>query len=455
VKVATDTCATGIGKHFRLGRQEDSHEFIRYLIEGVQRAMSGDDKLTRVDQGALFSVFGGYLQSQVKCQVCGYESNTLDPVLDMSLEIKSKHIQSIQSALSHFCAPEILDGDNKYKCPRCNKKVRAQKQFTIRQPPHVLTLQLKRFGFMGLFGGNNKITKSINYPDQLTLDPYLSHKPQRPHSYSLYGVLVHTGSSTHSGHYFSFVRAANQLWYRCDDHHVSQVSHATALQQNAYLLFYVKNEVEKSQQSEHKVTPVKQAPPSEKSPLTSPEVKHATDKLNKHENGTTANGHDQETPVKVTPVKQVHTGESNGSPSHVDGVKKSNVNNTNAKSAVPVTPVNRAPASIRGSGEWRVRDLSALSSLLNGNHVTTSNENTPVADVKQSVSATPVTDESNVKVSPTRVNDSKSSSDHRPNNNNTNSVTRFKVSAPHTPLSVVAQLQTQSQVQGKLVDRCP
>jgi hypothetical protein len=237
---------------------------------------------------------------------------------------------------------------------------------------------------------------------------------------------------------------------------VSQVSHATALQQNAYLLFYVKNEVEKSQQSEHKVTPVKQAPP-EKSPLKSPEVKHATDKLNKHENGTTANGHDQDTPVKVTPVKQVHTGDSNGSPSHVDGqVKKSNVNNTNTKPAVPVTPVNRAPASIRGSGEWRVRDLSALSGLLNGNHVTTSNENTPVADVKQrSVSATPVTDGSNVKVSPTRVNDSKSSSDHRTNNNNnTNSVTRVKVSAPQTPLSVVAQLQTQSQVQGKLVDRC-
>lgn len=394
------------------------------MIEGVQLAMS-TDKLTRVDQGALFSVFGGYLQSQVKCQQCGYESNTIDPVLDISLEIKSKHIHSIQSALSHFCAPEILDGDNKYKCPRCNKKVRAQKQFTIRQPPHVLTLQLKRFGFMGLFGGNNKITKGINYPDQLTLDPYLSHRPQHAHTYSLYGVLVHTGASTHSGHYFSFVRAANQQWYRCDDHHVSQVSHATALQQNAYLLFYVKNE---------HATPVKQAPViNGKSPLKSPDVNNETrvkDKPVKHENGV--NGHSV-TPVKTTPVKSVqHVAESNV---NVDE-PKSRVNTS------PVTPVNHTPVSIRGSGEWRVRDLSALSSLLNGNHVTPVSERSPAQH-----SVNTMTDTTDVKVSPTRVTNSKPSSD-----TSTASVTRVKVSVPPSPKSVVEQLQTLSQAQGKSVD---
>lgn len=417
-----------------MGRQEDSHEFLRYLIEGVQRAMSRDDTVPRVDQGALFAVFGGYLQSQVKCQVCGYESNTLDPALDLSLELKSKHIHTLQAALAHFCAPELLDGDNRYKCPRCNKKVRAQKQLTIRQPPHVLTLQLKRFGFGFGFGGN-KITKTIAYPEQLTLDPYLSQPPTAAHTYALYGVLVHTGSSTHSGHYYSFVRAPNQLWYRCDDHHVSQVSHATALQQNAYLLFYVKNETEKR---EPKVTPVKQI--ADKSPLKSPEIKHGTHQMTRHENGTTVNGHTPETPVKVTPAKRPEA-----------NVSLSNVNTKN-ESATSVTPVNRAPVSIRGSGEWRVRDLSALSTLLAG--TTSSSETaaaTPVTPVtERSESTTPVNGTSAVKASPMRVSDSKSPS-NRPNP--PHNVTRVKASVAQTPQSVVAQLHTQTQ--GKSApDRC-
>lgn len=33
-------------------------------------------------------IFGGHLQSQVQCSSCGYKSNTFDPFLDLSLEIK-------------------------------------------------------------------------------------------------------------------------------------------------------------------------------------------------------------------------------------------------------------------------------------------------------------------------------------------------------------------------------
>lgn len=38
--------------------------------------------------------------------------------------------------------------------------------------------------------------------------------------YSLYGVLVHSGSSTHSGHYFCYVRTSNNMWYTLDDNRV-------------------------------------------------------------------------------------------------------------------------------------------------------------------------------------------------------------------------------------------
>lgn len=41
--------------------------------------------------------------------------------------------------------------------------------------------------------------------------------------YNLYGVLVHAGRSTHSGHYYCFVRSPAGMWYELDDSSVHQV----------------------------------------------------------------------------------------------------------------------------------------------------------------------------------------------------------------------------------------
>merc|ERR1719319_859079 len=111
-------------------------------------------------------LWGGYLRSQIKCCKCGYESNTYDSILDISLEIKGP---SVRSAFKHFTDPEILDEDNKYLCARCKKKRRAIKQFTIFEPPNVLCLHLKRFECAlggGMFSGG-KINKHIKFEDIL------------------------------------------------------------------------------------------------------------------------------------------------------------------------------------------------------------------------------------------------------------------------------------------------
>jgi len=108
-----------IAKHFKLGRQEDSHEFIRYLIDGIQKScLEGLDKKLLgpriAETTVVHKIFGGYLQSQVKCSACGYCSNTFDPFLDLCLEI---HGSSVESSFAKFTKPEILDKENKYKCP--------------------------------------------------------------------------------------------------------------------------------------------------------------------------------------------------------------------------------------------------------------------------------------------------------------------------------------------------
>jgi ubiquitin C-terminal hydrolase len=118
------------------------------------------------------NLFGGYLQSQVKCHECNYESNTYDPFMDLSLEINT--IDSLTRAFTKFVKPEILDARNMYLCPRCKKRVRAQKQMRVYQAPPVLTIQLKRFSFEHMYGG--KISRPVKYDQHLTLDPYMTKK---------------------------------------------------------------------------------------------------------------------------------------------------------------------------------------------------------------------------------------------------------------------------------------
>lgn len=237
-----------IAKHFRYGSQEDAHEFLRYTVDAMQKSCLPGTKLDRQTQATSFihQVFGGYLRSRVKCLNCKAVSDTFDPFLDITLEIKTA--PNVSKALEQFVKPEQLDGENAYKCTKCKKMVTASKRFTIHRSANVLTLSLKRFA--NFSGG--KITKDVKYLEHLDLRPFMSQSQGEPQLYGLYAVLVHSGFSCHAGHYFCYIKASNGQWYQMNDSSVSVSDIRTVLNQQAYVLFYIKStDVKKSGDYSH------------------------------------------------------------------------------------------------------------------------------------------------------------------------------------------------------------
>ncbi|XP_067334111.1 ubiquitin carboxyl-terminal hydrolase 36 isoform X2 [Channa argus] len=226
-----------IARHFRFGSQEDAHEFLRYTIDAMQKAcLNGYPKLDRQTQATtlVHQIFGGYLRSRVKCSICKSVSDTYDPYLDIALEIRQA--ANIVRALELFVKPDVLSGENAYMCAKCKKKVPATKRFTVHRTSNVLTLSLKRFA--NFSGG--KITKDVGYPEFLNIRPYMSQSSGDPVMYGLYAVLVHSGYSCHAGHYYCYVKASNGQWYQMNDSMVHSSNIKVVLNQQAYVLFYLR-----------------------------------------------------------------------------------------------------------------------------------------------------------------------------------------------------------------------
>ncbi|XP_077217490.1 ubiquitin-specific protease 23 isoform X2 [Tasmannia lanceolata] len=230
-----------ISRSFRNCRQEDAHEYMVNLLESMHKCCLpygvSSESPSAYEKSLVHKIFGGRLRSQVKCMQCSYCSNTFDPFLDLSLEIV--RADSLRKALAHFTAAEKLDGgERQYRCQRCKEKVKALKQLTVHKAPYVLTIHLKRFGSEV---PGQKIDKKVDFGTNLDLKPFVSDPHEGEWKYTLYGVLVHAGWTTHSGHYFCFVRTSTGMWYALDDKRVSQVSEKTVLEQKAYMLFYVRD----------------------------------------------------------------------------------------------------------------------------------------------------------------------------------------------------------------------
>lgn len=113
----------------------------------------------RAFRSVIGDTFGGKLRSEITCHKCNQISVKEDPFFDLSIPLKagassnssfSNLMDSIgdsfgfrstplESYLQAFCATEVLDGKDRYKCERCNTLVPCDKKLCISSLPPVPT----------------------------------------------------------------------------------------------------------------------------------------------------------------------------------------------------------------------------------------------------------------------------------------------------------------------------
>ncbi|KAM9378226.1 ubiquitin carboxyl-terminal hydrolase 38 isoform 1-T1 [Phaethornis superciliosus] len=159
---------------------------------------------------------------------------------DMSQRLVGKMPLSVTDLLNYFLAPEILSGDNKYYCEKCASLQNAEKTMQIIEEPEYLILTLLRFSYDPKCHIRRKILDNVSLPLVLKLPVKRAACPLaivsdcsvgveisdigenlakklKPSGadevtcpqlvpYLLSSVVVHSGVSSESGHYYSYAR---------------------------------------------------------------------------------------------------------------------------------------------------------------------------------------------------------------------------------------------------------
>ncbi|KAK9140772.1 hypothetical protein Scep_010453 [Stephania cephalantha] len=123
-------------RQFRGYQQQDSHELLRYLLDGLhteevgaRKALASSDEdsnASNVRPTMVDAIFGGQLSSTVCCVVCGHSSVVYEPFLDLSLSVPTKKSLSKKArpvTRSKKAKPQVKKEIN--KCGKARLKGKA------------------------------------------------------------------------------------------------------------------------------------------------------------------------------------------------------------------------------------------------------------------------------------------------------------------------------------------
>ncbi|KAL7668457.1 hypothetical protein ACOME3_009159 [Neoechinorhynchus agilis] len=286
---------------FQFEAQHDAQEFLRCLLDHIHHCeMSQESTLcgqnSKENPTLIQHLFNGTISSSVKCLSCNNVSRVTESFEDLSLpvltdrerqndkqltnpklttELKtfeslfnfsilsiivswfkpimnflrfyipnqsfSNAITSLNDLLDAYMKPEILTGDNMYRCDRCQALSEGLREYKFVQLPEILSIHFKRFRQDNV-DLPRKLQNHITYSHELDLTNFVDRQRCKDtiFRYELFGIICHEGYSN-GGHYIAYCRNFfDGSWYEFNDVNVIPVSPLSVLKKQAYLLFYQK-----------------------------------------------------------------------------------------------------------------------------------------------------------------------------------------------------------------------
>ncbi|XP_070800162.1 ubiquitin carboxyl-terminal hydrolase 35 [Pituophis catenifer annectens] len=126
--------------------------------------------------------------------------------------------RSVPDLINYFLSPEMLTAENRYHCENCASLQDAEKLTELTEGPRYLILTLLRFSFDLGTMRRKKILDNVSVPLILKLPVLVSSDQARTSGwtssckdfssvvYDLCSVVVHSGVSSESGHYYCYAR---------------------------------------------------------------------------------------------------------------------------------------------------------------------------------------------------------------------------------------------------------
>merc|ERR1712087_1057885 len=133
-----------------------------------------------------------------------------------------------------YITPEIMDGDNKVSCSKCDSKQDSKKGIRLTSLPYFLGIHLKRWTFNFHTLQRIKLTKKIAFPQRFDASQYLNcdgnakkddenekdKEENKVMEYELYSMMIHTGGAS-GGHYFAYIKDFKSgQWLQFNDSNV-------------------------------------------------------------------------------------------------------------------------------------------------------------------------------------------------------------------------------------------
>ena len=211
---------------FNFNSQQDAAEVLHIVIDEL--------KGTSVAANDLIS---NTIRINISCNQCFCFSAKEEKLDILTIQLSP----NINSSLSKFLKPEILESENKWFCPSCNCLTESTRETSIIGSSSLLVIQLSLFST-----SHSRLLKDprvFNCSPELELKVPITVEDEVSFSskYSLVASINHSGTLD-QGHYWAVVKDSNTGdWLSCNDKVVLTVPQHFLSNTTSYILFYKKN----------------------------------------------------------------------------------------------------------------------------------------------------------------------------------------------------------------------